>query len=421
VTTPEGDAPLLARAILLRPRPILANLERARAVGVAEAVPNPWQLALGVLRLWHRVLFRGDTVGTSPGGRVHDTWRARLLEHKALRLPALLAEGAVRPLDFTGLAATPEQMFRHLLGAHHDQRQFVYDLEILAACHPGALERLHAEVLGVLAAPDAPRHRWLRDLTVFEGYHEALRDAVERALAGGPAAVMTAAEAEDPDISFRAYLRWCAAQPPTPSATLAAIAEGRFRLDGLLEPAPAPAPAAPAGGGRAADLRAADLRALPRRELAALLAAGHPVAPGALAGWLYRGVSLGLPAAFERATWKKFAKAFVRDPATGAVHGWNVRVRQDDLDGPVTPLERRGRPRTFGPFAVVPAPAGAPGVVLDYGARHGRLHPLARLRDPVVALRAGSAELLLGRSDVDAWGVRWPTPSYFTLERAARL
>jgi hypothetical protein len=274
---------------------------------------------------------------------------------------------------------------------------------VLAACHPGALDRLHAEVRALLAAPEAPRHLWLRDLVVFEGYHEALERAVAHAREGGPR--MTPEEALDPDLTFRAYLRWCAEQPPTPAATIAALRAGRFRLDGPLRAA-LPARAA---------ATAADLRRLPRGELAALLAGGHPVEPEALAGWIYRGVSLGLPAAVERLTWKKFAKVFVR--GEGGVQGWNVRVAKDpDLDAPVRPLRRRGRPVTFGPFAVVPAERG---VCLDYGARHGRLHPLGRLRDPVVAVNAGSADLLLGRSDLALGGARLPTPSYFTLERDA--
>jgi hypothetical protein len=223
--------PWYVRAILVRPDVVLANLERLRAAGVTE-LPTPWQLCLGVLRLWHRVIFRTETVGSCPDGRVRRSWRARLLEKKAIRLPFLLAERAVAPLDFTGLGSTPERVIRHLLGAHHDANQFVYDLELLA--HHGRLGELHAAVRAVVAH-DTARSRWLRDLTVFEGYHESLLAAVERALAEGPA--MSAEEARDPDISFGAYLRWCARQPETPAATLRAWREGRFSFDSPLEAA----------------------------------------------------------------------------------------------------------------------------------------------------------------------------------------
>ncbi len=225
--------PWYVHLVLFRPRAIVANLERMRAAGHVDVAPTPWQLALGVLRMWHRVVMRGDTVGTS-AAPVRRSWRARVLAHKAARLPALLAERAIAPLDFTGLASSPSRVIRHLLGAHHDAHQFVYDLELLA--HHGALDALHAEVRAIVAA-DTPRARWLRDLTVYVGYHEALLAAVERALAAGPTAQLSAAEARDPDISFAAYLRWCARQPATPAATLAAWRAGAFRFDSGLDDA----------------------------------------------------------------------------------------------------------------------------------------------------------------------------------------
>ena len=222
--------PWYVRLLLGDPERILDHLERMRARGVVDVAPNPWQLCLGVLRLWHRNLFHNDTVGTSPGGTVRPTWRARLLANRAIRLPFLLAERAVAPLDFTGLRNSPERLIRHLLGAHHDGNQFVYDLEILAG--HGRLEQLREAVAGVLAH-DSDRSRWLRDLTVFEGYHESLAAAVERAIATGPA--MSEADATNPDLSFRAYLAWCARQPATPAATLAAWRAGSFAFDSGLE------------------------------------------------------------------------------------------------------------------------------------------------------------------------------------------
>jgi hypothetical protein len=163
-------------------------------------------------------------------------------------------------------------------------------------------------------------------------------------------------------------------------------------------------------------ITAADLRRAGRAELAALLSAGHPIDPDDLAGSEYRGVSLGLPRLVERLTWKKFAKAFYRDPRTGRVCGFNLRVQQDDLDRPCTPLLRRGRPVTFGRFAVSRARSGR-GVELDYR-EAGRASPLSILRDPLVALRPGECDLLLGRSDLALGPLRVATPTYFSLERA---
>jgi hypothetical protein len=214
--------PWYIRAILIHPERIMANLARVRDAAQLDPAPTEWQLCLGVLRLWHRVVFRSETVGTSSSGAVRATWRARVLAWRALRLPFLLGERAVTPLDFTGLASPPEQIMRHLIGAHHDHNQFVYDLELLR--YYGKLEVLRDE-LRTLLARDDDRARWLRDLTVFEGYHESLLAAVERAIAEGPA--MTEDEQADPDISLGAYLRWCARQPATPRDTARAWLGGR--------------------------------------------------------------------------------------------------------------------------------------------------------------------------------------------------
>ena len=149
-----------------------------------------------------------------------------------------------------------------------------------------------------------------------------------------------------------------------------------------------------------------DLVGASRRDLAALARTGAAFDPAALAGARYDGISLGLPRLVERLTWTKFAKAFHRDPATGAIRGWNVRVVDDGLDQPWRPRTRRGVPVTFGHFAVTVRDGG---VVLDYGA----------IRDPLVAL-AGS-DVLLGRSLLVIAGRTIGTPSWFVLRRAGAL
>ncbi len=218
--------PWYVRTLLVDPDRVLTHLGRMRARGVVDAEPTPWQLCLGVLRLWHRLVFRPDTVGTSAGSPVRSTWRARMLHWRALRLPFLLVERAVHPLDFTGLRSDPGRLTSHLIGAHHDHNQFVFDLELMTG--HDALEELRARVARIVDGSD-PRAAWLRDLTVFDGYHEHLAAAVDRTIAGG--LVMSAAEADDPDLTLRGAMRWCARQPATPAATLAAWRAGRFRLD----------------------------------------------------------------------------------------------------------------------------------------------------------------------------------------------
>ncbi len=156
----------------------------------------------------------------------------------------------------------------------------------------------------------------------------------------------------------------------------------------------------------------AALRGSSRHELAAVMASGRRFDPDAVAGWIYRGTSLGLPALVERLTWVKFAKAFHREPP--GVRGWNIRIEQDALDRPWRPKLRDGRPVTFGAFDVVDA---AGGIVLDYRGERG---PLRALRDPLVALD-DHADVLFGRSLVAVGSRMLPTPSYFLLERDARV
>lgn len=168
-------------------------------------------------------------------------------------------------------------------------------------------------------------------------------------------------------------------------------------------------------------LTAAEVRRMPRSELEALLGSGHAIRASEVAGAAYRGVSLGLPRLVERLTWTTFQKAFVRDEQLGCIRGWNVRLEQRGVDARSVPRQRHGAPWTFGHFRVSDAPARVPagcrGLLLDYGAFASRLDPMARLRDPVVAVNEGSADLLLGWSYLELGDRIVPTPSFFTLER----
>jgi hypothetical protein len=210
--------------VLLRPAEVSLRLSQLVEAGVIDRAPTLWQIQLGVLRMWHRVFFRGDTVGTCSAHPVRSTWRARLLRFRLLRGPFLFLERAIAPFDHSGLGQPPWRMVRHLLGAHHDTNQFAYDLEILKA-NPAALLEVEQRAVEVLAGR-TPRARWLADLCVFEGYHEALLTATRRALAGEP--LLSPEEADDPDIGFGPYIRWCLAQPECPRSTLSAWRAGDF-------------------------------------------------------------------------------------------------------------------------------------------------------------------------------------------------
>ncbi len=167
-----------------------------------------------------------------------------------------------------------------------------------------------------------------------------------------------------------------------------------------------------------------------RRRLMELLRAGHPIDPEALDDTLYQGISLGLGRLVEALTWKKFAKTFRRDPDTGHLRGWNVRIDQDGLDAPWTAT--RGRddaPKTFGHYRVVRPegpriyPGTDRGLLIHYGlGGNKRRDPLGRARDPIVALAGDSVDLLLGWTYMDpAIGPLIPTPSFFSLKRGGPL
>jgi hypothetical protein len=166
-----------------------------------------------------------------------------------------------------------------------------------------------------------------------------------------------------------------------------------------------------------------DVLSMKRGALAATLRQGHAIDPRALDDSQYRGISLGLPAWLERLTWKTFQKTFHRDPRTGELRGWNVRVEQQGLDAPSVAKVRKGAPWSFGHYRVVElsprSPRGiARGLLIDYSPERGLM---SRMRDPIVALHEGSVDLLLGWSYLDLGFWRMPTPSYFLLEREGPL
>jgi hypothetical protein len=170
------------------------------------------------------------------------------------------------------------------------------------------------------------------------------------------------------------------------------------------------------------------LRRASWRELRERIATGHPVDPAALEGWAYRGTTLGLPRVIERLSWQTFQKTFYREPVSGRLLGWNVRLHQDGLGAPSRPLVKRGVPVTTWHYEVLPpgdlaTPRGFDrGLVIDYSRGHNpALDPIRFSKDPLVALEPGNADVLLGVTWVSLGPVRLETPTYFVLEREHRL
>lgn len=168
---------------------------------------------------------------------------------------------------------------------------------------------------------------------------------------------------------------------------------------------------------------ARELRTASTRELRDAIVHGHPVDPLALEGWAYRGTSLGLPSIVERLTWKTFQKTFFRDPRSGRLLGWNVRLEQDGIDAPSRPKLRDGRQVTEWNYEVIPS-EGVPtppgfdrGLIIDYSRAPNPPGPMYVTKDPLVALAPGSADQLIGVSYLVIGGRCVETPTYFTLER----
>lgn len=175
-------------------------------------------------------------------------------------------------------------------------------------------------------------------------------------------------------------------------------------------------------------LTARDLRHADTRTLRDAIVHGHPVDPAELEGWAYRGTSLGLPSIAEKLTWKTFQKTFYREPGTGRLIGWNVRLEQDGIDAPSRPKLRHGRPVTewhyevVSPGAVRHKPRGFDrGLMIDYSLGANPPGPIYLSKDPLVALKPGSADELLGVTYLVIGGVCVETPTYFTLERESRI
>ena len=177
-------------------------------------------------------------------------------------------------------------------------------------------------------------------------------------------------------------------------------------------------PAAPSS-----PLSLADLMAMDAHALHDVLCRGHALDPERLAERQFLGVDLSLPGWARKLLWHTFRKTFTRDEAAGDVRGWNVRMEQHGVDGPRIPMtDRRGVPVTFGHYRVraaagVAFPRGWSGAhFLDYGSAGNTFLDLARLgRTPLVAVNAGSQELLLGW-EVMRLGPAWlPLPLYWAL------
>lgn len=177
------------------------------------------------------------------------------------------------------------------------------------------------------------------------------------------------------------------------------------------------------------ELTLQDLLAMTGKERFELMTTGHPLDLDQLDGTQYLGVDLSLPRFMNAILWKTFRKTFVRDPGSGTVRGWNVRLEQHGVDAdPVPMTDKAGQQLTFGHYHVRSAeglrfPRGwSGGHYLDYGvAGNTFLDPGRVGYTPLVAVNAGSMDLLLGWEVVRIGPVLVPIPDYWALCRPEPL
>lgn len=177
-------------------------------------------------------------------------------------------------------------------------------------------------------------------------------------------------------------------------------------------------------------IRLEDLLSMKSVELRAIMQRGEPLDLGAIADTTYTGIDLSMPAWFHKLMWRSFRKTFHRDPRSGAIRGWNVKVQQTGWEAPPAPkLDGAGRPITFGHYEVRSAagqrfPRGwTGGHYLDYRVAGNRFAdwPARAGHCPLVTVNPGSSELLLGWEVFKVGGVLVPIDDYWVLRREGPL
>ncbi|MCE7888359.1 MAG: hypothetical protein KJ015_05035 [Myxococcales bacterium] len=173
-----------------------------------------------------------------------------------------------------------------------------------------------------------------------------------------------------------------------------------------------------------------DLLSMSNAERFAIVERALPLDLEALADTTYTGVDLSMPALFHRLFWKSFRKTFHRDPVSGRLRGWNVKVEQTGWgSAPAPKRDRAGKPLTFGHYEVRSAtglrfPRGWKGEhYLDYrdaGNRFGDF-PARTGYCPLVSVNPGRSDLLLGWEVFNLGGLLVPLNDFWALVREGPL
>jgi hypothetical protein len=165
-------------------------------------------------------------------------------------------------------------------------------------------------------------------------------------------------------------------------------------------------------------------------ELYEIVRQANPLDLDAIADTTYTGIDLSMPDWFHKLMWKSFRKTFHRDPVSGRIRGWNVKVEQTGWETPPLPKrDSKGRALTFGHYEVRSAqgvrfPRGWTGPhYIDYrmAGNHFWEFPANAGFCPLVSVNAGSSDLLLGWEVFNVAGLRIPLNDFWVLKREGPL
>ena len=171
-----------------------------------------------------------------------------------------------------------------------------------------------------------------------------------------------------------------------------------------------------------------DLLTMPNAKRREIMFRANPITPAALDNTMYRGVDLSLPVIMNKILWKTFRKTFHRDPATGILRGWNVRMEQTGYGGPGVPKQKGGKQFSFGHYHLLPAggkkfAGGWQGEnYLDYTVAGNPWYDVAGLGwCPLVCVNPGDHDLLLGWEVFKLGSVFVPLPDFWALRKEGPL
>ena len=186
-----------------RPSRADARLQKLVALKKLSRVPTREEQKRAIRYNLQRIIFRSENIGTSSDPIRKD---AGLFRYRFFRFFALAKEHAITPLDLTGLCASRETIMTHLLAAHHDGEQFLYDLELLE-CEEQGLDELESRARAIVENTN-PKARFYKRLCVYEGYHENLLRGIARYREGQ--------RSSDPELSIFALFEMCMSEASDP-------------------------------------------------------------------------------------------------------------------------------------------------------------------------------------------------------------